>query len=362
MAEPETRFHKALLEDVPPEAGAGDDVWLSYALSTNERGAQVVAKVQEFTPDLRGLRLLDIGSGYGGVCIAAARAGAAAVGIEVDPSLRRLAELNLADFPALPVRFSDADAMDWTRLSALGRFDVITCDNVIEHVSRPPVLLAHARRLLEPDGLLYLTVPNAFSFGQITKECHYGQFGLSLLDADDGERWLRELCLQPSYDVSVYLRLAEYESLLARYGLHAKMLNPVGTADEEVDRVRAARREVEQARVAATVPASLRSKLDRFLDRQLACCDADLAFFDALAGGHERELFGQALGQTYFTELWYFVASPDAGRFDAWPAATARERGLTFGDVLRVARGVGARAKELAGRAITRTQNVGPAP
>jgi 2-polyprenyl-3-methyl-5-hydroxy-6-metoxy-1,4-benzoquinol methylase len=320
VTEPETRFQRALLEHLSSGAVAQNDALLHYALSTNERGAQVVAKVQEFTPSLLGLRFLDIGSGYGGVCAAAARAGAEAVGLEANASNRRLAELNVADAPELSVRFIDADVMDWRPLSTLGRFDVITCDNVIEHVASPPVLVAHARRLLEPNGLLYLTAPNVFSFGQITKEWH----GLSVLDPVDGTVWVRERLTLPSYGVSVYLR-----SLLARYGLHAKLLNPVGSADEEVERVRAARREAARTRAAAIVPASLRAKADHFLNLQLACCDADLAFFDAMAPGPARELFGHELALVYLMELWYVVASPSARRLDA--SLTRREPAVTLG-------------------------------
>ena len=314
MSEPPSAFQQALLERAGPGRSAQSDVWLDYMLTTNERGAHVVSKVVEFMGSLRGRRLLDIGSGYGGVCVAAARAGAAAVGIELDADLRRLAGLNLDESPGLSAEFRDADAMDWTCLAPLGRFNAVTCDNVIEHVASPPVLLAHIRRLLEPDGLLYLTAPNAFSFGQITKECHYGQFGLSLLDPADGDRWVREALRLPAYGVSVYFRLGEYESLLGRYGLHVKLLNPVATTDEVIERLRAARGAIAEARAAAVIPASFREKVDRLLEIQLACCDADLAFLEAMPPGRDREIFGQGLQRTYLDELWYIVASPDPGR------------------------------------------------
>jgi SAM-dependent methyltransferase len=358
VAEPRTTFQQAVIERAGPGRSAQSDVWLDYILTTNERGAYVVAKVQEFVPSLRGRRLLDVGSGYGGVCVAAARAGAEAVGIEVDDDLRRLAALNLADAPGLTASFHDVDVLDWTRLSPLGRFDVVTCDNVIEHVASPPVLLAHARRLLAEDGLLYLTVPNAFSFGQITKECHWGQFGLSLLDAIDGDGWVRDLPPHDRpYSVSMYYRLSEYENLLARYGLHVKMLNSVGPGDEEVERVRTARRDIEKDRRTAAVPVAFQAKVDRFLDLHLACCDADLAFFDTLPPGLAREVFAHSLERIYLAELWYFAASPDASRFEAGRPAEAPEPDVAVAPAPRdVVRTVAARARTLAVKAIARAR------
>jgi 2-polyprenyl-3-methyl-5-hydroxy-6-metoxy-1,4-benzoquinol methylase len=340
VAEPRTTFQQAVIERAGPGRSAQSDVWLDYILTTNERGAYVVAKVQEFVPSLRGRRLLDVGSGYGGVCVAAARAGAEAVGIEVDDDLRRLAALNLADAPGLTASFHDVDVLDWTRLSPLGRFDVVTCDNVIEHVASPSVLLAHARRLLEPDGLLYLTAPNAFSLGQIAKECHYGQFGLSLLDPVDGDQWVQEALHLPAYGVSVYFRLAEYERLLARYGLHTKVLNP-DAAGDVVERVRLARRAIVDARAAAAIPPSLRAKVDRVLAIQLAGCDADVAFIEAMPPDPAREAFGHELQRVYLDELWYFVASPDPRRLHA------RMPRAILGKMRRRARAIAASATRL---------------
>lgn len=42
-----------------------------------------------------------------------------------------------------------------------GKFDVITMIEVIEHVLDPVEVLRHARRLLKPNGILYLTTGNA---------------------------------------------------------------------------------------------------------------------------------------------------------------------------------------------------------
>jgi 2-polyprenyl-3-methyl-5-hydroxy-6-metoxy-1,4-benzoquinol methylase len=284
-------------------------VWLDYALSTNERGAQVAHKLLDFVPSLKGLRLLDVGSGYGGICVAAAKAGARAVGIEIDPRLLELANLNRSDWPQLDVQFHARSAMDWPALEELGQFDVITCDNVIEHVPVPQVLLTHIRRLLKPGGLLYLTVPNAYSFGQVLKDCHYGQFCISLLDPWDGQAYLKERLPWATYDVSHYFRLGEYETQLATRGLKARLINSIAPADEEVAQAVAARDELVRRRAEAQVPAAWKPKVDALVDAHLVCFEADVGLFRSLPPGLEREEFGHWLARTYTVEQWYFVAT-----------------------------------------------------
>lgn len=312
-------------------------VWLDYAASTNERGQGVVAKVREFRADVRGLRWLDIGSGYGGVCIAAAKAGAVAVGIEVDPSLLALADANRRDHPGLDVRFEPTSALDWDTLSTWGSFDVITCDNVVEHVPNPPVMLVHLARLLAPGGLVYLTVPNAFSLGQVVKECHYSRFGLSLLDPIDGQRYVKDALGNDSYDVAAYYRLPEYVALLERYGLSWAMLNPVEAGDEEVRKIRAALSSLEQARAQAEIPVAVRAKVNAFVDAHLAWCRAELGLHESLPPGAAREELAHRMAREWLQELWYFVARPLAQVPVEAPTVPAP---APLDDLLRALRGV----------------------
>ena len=313
-------------------------VWLDYAASTNERGDAVVAKVREFRPDVRGLRWLDIGSGYGGVCIAAAKAGAQATGIEVDAALRALAEANRSDHPGLAVRFEATSALDWPTLSTWGAFDVITCDNVIEHVPNPPVLLVHIARLLAPGGLVYLTVPNAFSLGQVAKECHYGRFGLSLLDPVDGQRYVQDALGNESYDVSAYFRLAEYVALLERYGLAWSMLNPHEAGDEEVRKIHAALAALDETRSKAEIPAAVRGKVDAFVDAHLDWCRSELALHASLPPGQAREELAHRLAREWLQELWYFLARPAAVQPTAEPPRAPAPAPLD--ELVRAVRGV----------------------
>ncbi|MDP3234841.1 MAG: methyltransferase domain-containing protein [Myxococcales bacterium] len=292
-------------------------VWLDYALSTNTRGTQLVTSLAPWAPSFQGLRTLDVGSGYGGTCIAMAKAGASASGIEIDQRLLSFAAENVKDHPGIDVTMTNVDAMDWSALSALGQFDVITCDNVIEHVPVPQVLVAHLRRLLTPSGVLYLTAPNAFSAGQIRSDCHYGRFGLSLLDPMDGETFVKDALGQPSYDVSEYFSSDEYRAMFDRFGLWSRLMNGVGAGETEMLEVKKARESLGAMRWEDAVPASMRPKVSRLLKEHLQRWDADLRWFDAQPeGSSEREALAHRLYRDYVIELWYFVLSPTRARIE----------------------------------------------
>ena len=59
-------------------------MWLDFALSTNRRGEALMDLLETRGP-LRGRRYLDIGCGFGGCLVAAARRGAVCAGVESDP-------------------------------------------------------------------------------------------------------------------------------------------------------------------------------------------------------------------------------------------------------------------------------------
>ena len=98
-----------------------------------------------------GMRLLDIGSGWGGLLkFAAERYGIEGVGITVS---REQAQYANANSDGLPIETRLMDYMDLT-----GRFDRIVSVGMFEHVGQKnyPAFFRKVRQLLEPDGLFLL--------------------------------------------------------------------------------------------------------------------------------------------------------------------------------------------------------------
>jgi SAM-dependent methyltransferase len=119
-----------------------DDLW-----------AEHVARYALAARFAQGRRVLDLGCGTGYGTADLARVASAAVGVDLAPEAIGYA---LRHFP--PARFlqCSATAVPFPPAS----FDLVTAFEVIEHLRDWRALLAEARRVLKPNGLLIVSTPN----------------------------------------------------------------------------------------------------------------------------------------------------------------------------------------------------------
>lgn len=94
--------------------------------------------------------LLDIGCGDGVLLEVAQQAGIQSVGTEISHTLNHLVRDRLGENAIVS---SDLNKLQES-------YDVITLINVLEHARAPDKLLKAANRLLKPDGILVVHVPN----------------------------------------------------------------------------------------------------------------------------------------------------------------------------------------------------------
>jgi SAM-dependent methyltransferase len=300
-----------LLKNVSGELTGQAKIYCDYALATNDRGRDLVSKLKEFVRSLNGLRILDVGSGYGGFCIQAALEGARCTALEVDERLRRYASLNLQDHPGVVVDWRSDDIFaDGVSLPG-GPFDIVTADNVIEHASYPARFIQVLAGLLAPDGLVYATMPNAYSLGQDLKDCHYGLFGVTLLDPDDAQLYLGYHGVDRPYDVTDYWTYPQYRSALQRNGLAPMLLNGLRFEEEEsarmADLLRQARDRAREIDHMAKLDPAVRSKLARRVREYLCVAENDLLNHARLKEKSQGPA-GMLLSRDYLYELWYVVA------------------------------------------------------
>ena len=289
--------------------GAGlaphETVWAEYAGAAEQRGAELVKTLRDgLGIPFPGVRILDIGCGEGGFVMAAARSGAEVVGVELNARSFGIAvERTRGQTGA---RVMNADIMDREVAAALGAFDVFVCDNVIEHVFSAAKLIGACSRLLNAGGKVWMTTPNAFSIGQVARECHYQLPAMSLADPVAGAGFLRDRLGITDYDVSWYERYGHYVSLFERYGFATQQLLPVDGSDAAVEAAAArfADVEVELRAVEPLLAAhpAIRNNLDRWR--------SELTFdFDHWRHQHDpglRRRIAEAIVREHVIELWYF--------------------------------------------------------
>lgn len=127
---------------------------------------------------LEGKSALDVGCGAGLLAEPLARLGAQVTAIDAAPELIAVAREHAAR-QGLAIDYRAAAVED-----VAGKFDLVTCLEVIEHVADPQAFLKALARRLAPGGLLILSTPNrtawsklltitlAEGFGQIPKGTH----------------------------------------------------------------------------------------------------------------------------------------------------------------------------------------------
>lgn len=104
----------------------------------------------------RDVSVLDIGCGFGESLGYHRNRGCDAHGVEADRNILRVAERH-----GLNVKVGLFDASAYTSAS----FDVVTLDQVIEHLSDPLPVLRGIHTVLKPNGVLVVSTPNAGGWG-----------------------------------------------------------------------------------------------------------------------------------------------------------------------------------------------------
>jgi glycosyltransferase involved in cell wall biosynthesis/2-polyprenyl-3-methyl-5-hydroxy-6-metoxy-1,4-benzoquinol methylase len=254
-------------------AGSLDDPCLSmyfgFALSANDRGREAVGLIESIVP-LAGKRALDVGCAYGGFLVALAERGAEPTGFDIDEALLALAEHNFRDVGRrYPVHRADvtlpADVAGFRNA-----FDVISCNDVIEHVTDPPVTVAHIASMLRPGGLAYFEIPNRDDVAAVMSDGHYQLFGITQLDREAACRYYEAHAPGVRYGVGHYLSLPEYRALFDAAGLSTELVHdPAALRTPEA--IRGALAELREALPArlAQVPRVVRDDVERAVRRYI---------------------------------------------------------------------------------------------
>lgn len=153
---------------------------LNFALSTVEGGEAVKNLVSQYV-EIKGKRYLDVGCAYGGFLVAFKRAGVLeVVGVDIDPILLAYCKALLQDH-CVNASFYQKDILKKEDIQTLGTFDIITCNDVIEHVKQPNIAINHMASMLSGNGVLFMEIPNRFFAPFVQSDGHFSLFGITVL-------------------------------------------------------------------------------------------------------------------------------------------------------------------------------------
>ncbi|MFH0994524.1 MAG: methyltransferase domain-containing protein [Pseudomonadota bacterium] len=239
-------------------AGAIDDpclpMYFKFAISSNERG-RAVAELLAKRMEIKGKRYLDVGCAYGGFLVAFAEFGAYSTGLDINESLLKLAKSNFKDSKAEFITYRK----DVTQLQDIAGFeagyDIITCNDVIEHVDDPADAFKHIALMLAEGGVAYFEIPNRDAAAAVFRDGHYQLFGITQLDFEDASAYYAAYAPDKPYGVKHYFRLPEYRAMLEAAGLELEILDE-SLAGVDIQSTLAAIQELERnlASGLATVP------------------------------------------------------------------------------------------------------------
>ena len=153
---------------------------------------------------LRGKQVLDVGCGGGILAESMARRGAQVDGIDMAPMPLRIARSHAERVGEANVAYADSSAEDWA-LRHAGRYDVVTCMEMLEHVPDPAAVVAACARLVKPGGWVFFSTIN--------------RNPLSYLVAIVGAERVLRLLPRGTHTYSRLIRPAELLGMATRAGL-----------------------------------------------------------------------------------------------------------------------------------------------
>jgi SAM-dependent methyltransferase len=140
--------------------------------SRMERSRQVRSKLEAARPIGEGVRLLEVGCGAHGLIFFFGVKDA----VGVDPLADHYAEL----FPQWQGRARTLAASGEDLPFADASFDIVLCDNVVDHALSPRGILEEICRVLAPGGLLYFSVNVHHPFYHLASSVHAGWRALGI--------------------------------------------------------------------------------------------------------------------------------------------------------------------------------------
>ena len=132
-----------------------------------------LAWIEQLAGGLADKQVLDVGCGGGILADAMARKGAEVLGIDLATKALRVAQLHALEAQTTGVTYREV-AAEALAAECPGRFDVVTCMEMLEHVPDPASVVAACSSLVKPGGWVFFSTlnrnPKSFLFAIVGAE------------------------------------------------------------------------------------------------------------------------------------------------------------------------------------------------
>jgi MPBQ/MSBQ methyltransferase len=157
-----------------------------------EQTNYLIEKIAPFIE--KGVKILDVGSGYGSFTLAALKNGYQCTGIELAEFDHKISRERAEKEGVGPNHFIHGSALALPVPDS--SVDVVTFWNVLEHVSDYKKAIKEANRVLRKGGKIFIIAPNYFAF---RKEAHYHVPWLPLFPRPIARLYLRAIGRKTSF-------------------------------------------------------------------------------------------------------------------------------------------------------------------
>ncbi|MFC7286488.1 bifunctional 2-polyprenyl-6-hydroxyphenol methylase/3-demethylubiquinol 3-O-methyltransferase UbiG [Herminiimonas glaciei] len=161
---------------------------------------------------LAGKTVVDIGCGGGILAESMAKSGANVTGIDLSEKALKVADLHSLE-SGVQVRYELIAAEDLAEREA-GRFDVVTCMEMLEHVPDPAAIVAACTKLAKPGGKVFFSTIN--------------RNPKAYLHAVIGAEYLLRMLPKGTHDYAKFITPAELSRFARESGLDIDALKGMG--------------------------------------------------------------------------------------------------------------------------------------